>query len=56
MLNDTIDEVINVAAVEGIDAYIHQGGELLVARNQAQLGRLERDPAFDVPRGGRGTH
>lgn len=41
MLNDTIDEVIAVAAAEGIEAHIHKGGELLVARNQAQLGRLE---------------
>ena len=41
MLNDTIDEVIAVAAAEGIDAHIHKGGELLVAGNQAQLGRLE---------------
>lgn len=41
MLNDTIDEVIDVAAAEGIEAHIHKGGELLVARNQAQLGRLK---------------
>lgn len=41
MLNDTVDEVINVAAAEGIDAHIVKGGELLVARNAAQLTRLE---------------
>ncbi len=41
MLNETVDEVINVAAAEGIDAHIHKGGELLVARNRAQLSRLE---------------
>ncbi|OIH84870.1 FAD-dependent oxidoreductase [Arthrobacter sp. UCD-GKA] len=41
MLNETIDEVISVAAAEGIDAHVHKGGELLVARNRAQLGRLE---------------
>ncbi len=41
MLNETIDEVIKVAAAEGIDAHMHKGGELLVARNPAQLGRLE---------------
>ncbi|WP_411730847.1 NAD(P)/FAD-dependent oxidoreductase [Paeniglutamicibacter sp.] len=41
MLNDTIDEVIDVAAAEGIDAHIRKGGELLVARNAAQLSRLQ---------------
>ncbi|NKG19404.1 FAD-dependent oxidoreductase [Paeniglutamicibacter terrestris] len=41
MLNETINEVIRVAAVEGIDADIHKGGELLVARNPAQLNRLD---------------
>ncbi|MFL4474520.1 NAD(P)/FAD-dependent oxidoreductase [Paeniglutamicibacter sp. MACA_103] len=40
MLNETIDEVIDVAAAEGIDAHIVKGGELLVARNAAQLARL----------------
>ena len=41
MLNDTVDEVISVAAAEGIEAHIVKGGELLVARNAAQLTRLE---------------
>lgn len=41
MLNETINEVIRVAAAEGIDAHIHKGGELLVARNPAQLSRLD---------------
>ena len=41
LLNDTVDEVIRVAAAEGIDAGIAKGGELNVARNQAQLGRLQ---------------
>ncbi|MBV1778144.1 FAD-binding oxidoreductase [Paeniglutamicibacter sp. ABSL32-1] len=41
MLNESIDEVIAVAAAEGIDAHIVKGGELLVARNPAQLARLE---------------
>ncbi|QXQ09657.1 FAD-binding oxidoreductase [Paeniglutamicibacter sp. Y32M11] len=41
MLNETINEVIRVAAAEGIDADIHKGGELLVARNPAQLSRLD---------------
>ncbi len=39
-LNDTVDEVIAVAAREGIDADIIKGGELSVARTPAQLGRL----------------
>lgn len=39
-MNDTVDEVIGVAAAEGIDADIHKGGELNVARNAAQLARL----------------
>lgn len=39
-LDDAVDEVIAVAAVEGIDADIVKGGELLVARNPAQLQRL----------------
>lgn len=38
-LNDAVDEVIRVAATEGIDAEIRKGGSLLVARNPAQLGR-----------------
>ena len=41
LLNDTVDEVIRVAGAEGIDASIAKGGELNVARNQAQLGRLQ---------------
>lgn len=39
-LDDAVDEVISVAAAEGIDADIVKGGELLVARNAAQLKRL----------------
>lgn len=39
-LNDTVDEVIAVAAREGIDADIVKGGELGVARTPAQLARL----------------
>lgn len=39
-LDDAVDEVIAVAAAEGIDADIVKGGELLVARNPAQLERL----------------
>ncbi len=40
LLNDAVDEVCAVAAAEGIDADIVKGGELLVARNPAQLARL----------------
>ncbi|MFT4218934.1 MAG: FAD-dependent oxidoreductase [Microbacterium sp.] len=39
-LNETVDEVIAVAAREGIDADIVKGGELEVARSAAQLARL----------------
>src|SRR5690606_504847 len=39
-LNDTVDEVIAVAAREGIDADIVKGGEMNVARTPAQLARL----------------
>lgn len=39
-LNETVDEVIRVADAEGIDADVHKGGELNVARSAAQLARL----------------
>jgi glycine/D-amino acid oxidase-like deaminating enzyme len=39
-LNDTVDEVIAVAAREGIDADIAKGGEFGVARTPSQLARL----------------
>jgi glycine/D-amino acid oxidase-like deaminating enzyme len=39
-LNATVDEVIDVAAREGIDADIHKGGELYVAYTPAQRRRL----------------
>ncbi|MFD5623889.1 NAD(P)/FAD-dependent oxidoreductase [Streptomyces yangpuensis] len=39
-MNETVTEVIDVAAKEGIDADIHRGGVLEVARTPAQLGRL----------------
>lgn len=39
-LNESVAGVIEVAAREGIDAGITHGGELEVARNAAQLGRL----------------
>jgi glycine/D-amino acid oxidase-like deaminating enzyme len=39
-LNDAVDEVIAVAAREGIDAGIVKGGTLEIARTPAQAGRL----------------
>ncbi|PRH75910.1 FAD-dependent oxidoreductase, partial [Streptomyces solincola] len=39
-MNDTVGEVITVAAEEGIDADVHQGGVLEVAYTPAQLARL----------------
>lgn len=39
-MNDTVDEVINVAAAEGIDADIQKGGEFTVAYTPAQEARL----------------
>lgn len=41
LLNETVDEVISVSGAEGIDAGYIKGGELNVARNQAQLLRLQ---------------
>ena len=40
-MNDTVDEVIAVAASEGIDADIVKGGTLEVAYTPAQLERLQ---------------
>ncbi|QIP85850.1 FAD-dependent oxidoreductase [Streptomyces sp. Tu 2975] len=39
-MNDTVDEVVRVAGDERIDADIHKGGVLEVARTPAQLQRL----------------
>jgi glycine/D-amino acid oxidase-like deaminating enzyme len=39
-LNDAVDEVVQVAEREGIDAGIVKGGTLEIARNPAQAGRL----------------
>ena len=38
--NNTVDEIIRVAGVEGIDASIVKGGELNIASNPAQLTRI----------------
>ncbi|MEU6348667.1 FAD-dependent oxidoreductase [Streptomyces sp. NPDC047072] len=40
-MNDTVDEVVRIAAEEGIDAGIHKGGVLEVARTPAQFARLK---------------
>ncbi|MER8258209.1 NAD(P)/FAD-dependent oxidoreductase [Streptomyces albidoflavus] len=40
-MNATVDEVVKVAAEEGVDADIHQGGVLEVAYTPAQLMRLK---------------
>ena len=39
-MNDTVDEVIRVAAIEGIDADIKKGGEFNVAYTSAQEARI----------------
>lgn len=56
-MNESVDEVIRVADVEGIDAGIRKGGELNVARTPAQLARLDETfaaesawPGTDVER------
>jgi glycine/D-amino acid oxidase-like deaminating enzyme len=40
-MNETVDEVMRVAAAEGIDADVVKGGSLTVARTPAQRARLE---------------
>ncbi|AEW93407.1 MULTISPECIES: NAD(P)/FAD-dependent oxidoreductase [Streptomycetaceae] len=47
-MNDTVDEVIRVAAEEGIDAGVHKGGVLEVATCPAQLARLKAFHAAEV--------
>ena len=47
MLNDAVDEVIDVARREGIDADIVKGGNLEVARTEAQAVRLRAEVAED---------
>lgn len=46
-MNDTVDEVIAVAAAEGIDADIIKGGNMEVAYTPAQLARLKASYASD---------
>jgi glycine/D-amino acid oxidase-like deaminating enzyme len=40
-MNDTVDEVIRIAVEEGVEADVHKGGVLEVARTPAQLARLK---------------
>ncbi|MFI8198815.1 NAD(P)/FAD-dependent oxidoreductase [Streptomyces sp. NPDC085942] len=40
-MNETVGEVVRAAAEEGIDADVHRGGVLEVARTPAQLARLK---------------
>ena len=42
-LNEAVDEVIDVAAHESIDAGIVKGGRLQIARNPAQASRLSAE-------------
>lgn len=46
-LNAAVEDVIEVAARLGIDADIHRGGELEIARTPAQLARLHRSAATE---------
>lgn len=47
-MNDTVTEVVDVAAKEGIQADIHRGGVLEVARTPAQLTRLKAFHATEL--------
>ncbi|MGW3664041.1 NAD(P)/FAD-dependent oxidoreductase [Streptomyces sp. NPDC005141] len=50
-MNDTVDEVVRVAAEEGVEADIHQGGVLEVAYTPAQLARLKAFHAHELSYG-----
>ncbi|MFJ9347141.1 NAD(P)/FAD-dependent oxidoreductase [Streptomyces sp. NPDC101237] len=52
-MNGTVDEVIAVAAAEGIDADLHKGGVLEVATTPAQLSRLRAFHAHELSFGER---
>lgn len=47
-MNDTVGEVVRAAEAEGIDADIHRGGVLEVARTPAQLARLKDFHAVEI--------
>ncbi|NUR64512.1 MAG: FAD-dependent oxidoreductase, partial [Streptomyces sp.] len=50
-MNDTVDEVVRVAEAEGVDADLHKGGVLEVARTPAQLARLKDFHAHELSYG-----
>ncbi|MDX3386653.1 FAD-binding oxidoreductase [Streptomyces niveiscabiei] len=50
-MNDTVAEVVAVTRAEGIDADVHQGGVLEVARTPAQLARLRAFHEHEVAYG-----
>ncbi|WP_105974783.1 NAD(P)/FAD-dependent oxidoreductase [Streptomyces geranii] len=50
-MNATVGEVVRAAGAEGIDADIHQGGVLEVARTPAQLARLRDFHAVELSYG-----
>ncbi|MFJ3586058.1 NAD(P)/FAD-dependent oxidoreductase [Streptomyces sp. NPDC090127] len=47
-MNDTVTEVIEVCAAEGIEADIHRGGVLEIANSPAQLARLKASHAVEI--------
>jgi glycine/D-amino acid oxidase-like deaminating enzyme len=47
-MNDTVGEVVRVVREEGVEADVHQGGVLEVARTPAQLARLKEFHAHEV--------
>ncbi|MFF3503605.1 NAD(P)/FAD-dependent oxidoreductase [Streptomyces sp. NPDC003247] len=47
-MNDTVAEVVRVAGEEGIEADVHRGGVLEVARTPAQLARLRDFHAHEL--------
>ncbi|MET8503492.1 FAD-dependent oxidoreductase [Streptomyces sp. NPDC004787] len=47
-MNETVGEVVDVCAAEGIDADIHRGGVLEVATSPAQLARLKAFHAVEI--------
>ncbi|MFJ9907080.1 NAD(P)/FAD-dependent oxidoreductase [Streptomyces sp. NPDC101152] len=50
-MNDTVDEVVRVAGEEGVEADLHKGGVLEVARTPAQLARLKAFHAHELSYG-----
>ncbi|MEU2281934.1 FAD-dependent oxidoreductase [Streptomyces sp. NPDC013178] len=50
-MNETVDEVVRVTRAEGIEADVHQGGVLEVARTPAQLARLKDFHAHELAYG-----